>query len=311
MEPLITRIRPTKFSEIIGCNTNKKSFLSLIKKNDCGTFLLSGERGLGKTSFSKLMGKKICRKYKSPNESIIEINVSDKNGVDNARAIIEECKIGSFFNSTVYILNEFHEATKNFQDAILDLFEHPPENTFFILCTTQPEKLDKAVLSRCTRYLFNPLTKNDFIELIEATRKEIDVNENLIDKIYSASFGIPREALSIIESISPLNEKESIEFIDNYSIDLSENSDIKELNKELMKMKSLDLALEILKRINAKPEDIRNSILNYFFAVMIKPFRNKEETRLKAALCIESFKENVFYSGKAGLALAIFNYYSD
>ena len=124
MEPLITRIRPKKFSELFGCDLNKKTFLSHIKEVDCGTFLLSGGRGQGKSTFSRLMAKKICKKYKSPETSIIEINISDKTGVDYAREIIEDCSRGSFFNSTVYILNEFHEATKNFQDAILDLFEH-------------------------------------------------------------------------------------------------------------------------------------------------------------------------------------------
>ena len=313
MQNLMTRIRPQKFSELIGCDINKKSFLNHIKKVDGATYLLSGERGTGKSSFSWLMANKICKKYDSPKEAVQEINISDKTGVDYAREIIEECNRGSFFSCSVYILNEFHEATKNFQDAILDIFENQPKNTFFILCTTKPDKLDKAVLSRCTRYVFEELNKENYLKFIENVKKEIDVNEELLDLIFEASCGIPREILSIIEGISPLKKEEAIEFIKNYRIDLSEDSTIKELNQELMKLSSIDKALSLMDSIKAKPEDIRNSILGYFTRVLIKPFgssKQKEESRLHASVVIECFKENVFYSGKAGLALAIYNCYN-
>lgn len=310
----MTRLRPKSFSEVFGCETNKKSFISHIKSVDGATYLLSGQRGLGKTTFSRLMAKKICKKYKSPFESVVEINISDKTGVDNARDIIDECSKGSFFNSTVYILNEFHEATKNFQDAILDLFEHPPKNTFFIICTTEPEKIIKAVLSRCTRYTFYPLKKKDFLEFIKDVQKKenIEIDEKLYDKIFEASFGTPREILSIVESISPLSYDESLEFISNYSVSDAENKeDIKSFNQELFKRGSIDNALSILKDLEYPPETIRRSVLSYFYAIITKPFKDKEQARLKAALCIEAFKGNVYDSGKAGLALAVYEYYSE
>lgn len=314
MENLMTRIRPSSFSEMIGCEMNKKSFLNHIKNVDGATYLLSGDRGSGKTSFARLMAKKICKKYKSPTDSIVEVDTAVHNKVDNAREIIDELKIGSFFNSTVYIFDEFHEATKKFQDDFLKTFENPPKNTFFILCTTEPEKISKASLSRCTRYLFSSLNKKDFKEFISNVQEKesVEIDEELHNKIFDASMGIPREVLSIIESIIPLNNKESIKFIENYQINSADdNEDIISLNMELLKMKSLDKCLEILKGLNSPPETVRRSVLNYFYSVITKPFGNKEETRLKAAFAIQAFKGNVYDSGKAGLALAIYEYFSE
>ena len=310
---LMTKLRPNKFSELFGCDLNKKVFLSHIKKVDGATYLLSGSRGTGKSTFANLMAKKICNKYESPIESVVEINISDKTGVETARSIIDDCKMGSFFNSTIYILNEFHEATKNFQDAVLDIFENHPKNTFFIICTTEPQKIKEAALSRCTRLKFSPLSKGDSDKFINWVKEKesVEFDEILNEKIYEASFGTPREILSIIESISKLNTEESIEFIENYKIDLSKDSNMKEFNQEIFKRSSMDKALDLMNKIQGKPEDIRQGVLNYLCTILIKPFRDKETARLKASLGIECFKENVFYSGKAGLALAIYNYYSE
>jgi len=93
----------------------------------------------------------------------------------------------------------------------------------------------------------------------------------------------------------------------------SDNVEIKDLVSELMNQSSMDKAFELLDSIKEAPESIRMAIISYFYRIMVKPFGNekkKEEMRLRASLILEVFKETVIYSGKPGLALSIYNYYS-
>jgi len=315
-ETLKTKYRPKSFSDMVGNDTNRKSFISHIKKVDADTFLLSGSRGCGKTSFSELMANFIIKKYKGNSLCLKEINVSVENGVNDARAIVAECSFSSTFHAcSVYILNEVQRATKDWQEAMLEILEKVPQNTFFILCTTQPEKLDKAVLSRCTRYKFKELQEKEFLEFISdiCEKEDINIDSQIKTKIFKSSFGIPREALSILGSIKNLKGDEISDYIESYEIETSEVPKIKDLVSELMNQSSMDKAFELLDSIKESPESIRIAIINYFYRIMVKPFGNekkKEEMRLRASLILEVFKETVIYSGKPGLALSIYNYYS-
>lgn len=309
------KYRPTKFIDMKGVDANRKSFMSIIKSTDSDSFLLFGPRGTGKTTFSEIMANTIVKKYNANKMAIKRINVSNETGVDFARGIIEECQYSSMHKCSVYILNEIQMASVSWQNAMLELIEKPPKNTFFILCTTQEEKLDKAVLSRCTKLKFLPLSEEKTIEFInEITDKEdFELSDFQKKEIYKSCFGIPRECLSILGAIKKLKNEEIDEYIKSYRVIDSDEKAIKDLTSELIKRSSMDSAFEILDSIKDNPETIRMAIINYFYRIMVKPYGNKqmkEESRLKASLILDCFKDSVIYSGKAGLALSIYNYYS-
>lgn len=307
--------RPTKFMDMKGCDASRKSFMSILKNTDSESFILTGPRGTGKTTFSRLMAKSIIKKYNANPNAIKEINVSNETGVDFARGIIDGCSYISFHGCSVYILNEVQMASTQWQNAMLDILEKPPEKTFFILCTTQENKLDKAVLSRCTKFVFKPLNKKDCFSLIEDIQEKEDfvLEEDQKDEIFRASFGIPREILNILGVIKNLSQEEIHDYIRNYTVQDEETEEIKNLTKELISMSSMEKALNILDSLQDNPETIRLSVLNYFYRIMIKPYgseKQKKDSRLKASIIIDCFKDSVIYTGKAGLALAIYNYYS-
>jgi len=313
-ESMKIKYRPKTFSELFGNETNRKSFISHIKKVDADTFLLSGSSGTGKTTFSKLMSSFIVKKYGGNSLSIKEINVSDKTGVEFAREIVEECSYSPMYGCAIYILNEVHKASDSWQNCLLDLFEHPPENTFFVLCTTEPEKLKPAIVKRATKYKFKELSKEHSISLINDTceKENIEIDEKTIEKVYQVSAGCPRDIMSILEAIRNLKPDQINEYLEDF-VSGSDNVEIKDLVSELMNQSSMDKAFELLDSIKEAPESIRMAIISYFYRIMVKPFGNekkKEEMRLRASLILEVFKETVIYSGKPGLALSIYNYYS-
>lgn len=313
-ESIKNKYRPKKFGEMLGCETNRKSFVSILKTTDSESFILEGPRGTGKTTFSKLMADAIVKKYDASKAAIKEINVSNETGVDFARAIIEECSYSPFHKCSVYILNEIQMASTSYQNAMLDILEKPPKNTFFILCTTQAEKLDKAVLSRCTKFKFNPLSKEKMLEFIDSIseQEEITLTSSQKDDIFESSFGIPREALNIIGALKRLKEDEITAYIKNYKIINEDSKEIKDLINELKNRKSMDDALAILDSVKMEPESIRYAIINYFYRILVKPYGNekmKKELRETSILLINSFQDTVIHSGKAGLALNIFTYY--
>src|SRR5690606_15380302 len=99
--------------------------------------------------------------------SIREINSANNRGIETARQIIDQMRFMPAGGSTlVYIIDELHMATKDWQNAMLKPLEDTPAHVFFFLCTTNPEKLIAPLKSRCLEVKFNSLDEKEMYILL-------------------------------------------------------------------------------------------------------------------------------------------------
>ena len=217
-QALYRKLRPQRFEDVIGQDHITKTLKNQISTGRINhAYLFCGTRGTGKTSTAKIFARAInCESEDKPcNEctvcksilhgtgmNVVEVDAASNNSVDNIRDIIDSVKYppteGKY---KVYIIDEVHMLSTAAFNAFLKTLEEPPEYVVFILATTDPQKLPVTVLSRCQRFDFHRITKNDMKKVIsEYMESENKVVESqAIEYIAEVSDGAMRDALSILD----------------------------------------------------------------------------------------------------------------
>lgn len=296
------RYRPRNFDEVIGNEEAVFILKSQLKKNNkerSHTYLFFGGHGCGKTTLANVMANKCDCKH------IITINTADDRGIETARSIIENSK-NKFIDgkNKCFILDECHKTNDVFQNALLKVLEEPPDFVYFMLCTTNPEKLLFTVKSRCTRVNLKvvkerPL-KRHLKNVCEKENKDVDID--VISEIVRVSNGHVRDSLKLLEAIFDIEDKEIIyKIINNYNVE--EQKKVIELCRKLLNGNWKDVRL-ILKGLTDDVEKIRWAVLGYMSSVILSDNENNSK---KAALVIEYFKKPFYDSKKAGLYQACYN----
>ena len=204
--PLHIDKRPKDFDEFVGNKATVTSLKSLIAREDRPHVLLfHGPSGCGKTTLARIFAGKLGCDAKS----IIEINTSDERGIATARNILDKMRykaIGS--DVRIYILDEVHSTTKDFQNAMLKGLEDTPPHVYFILCTTNPQGLLVTVRNRCTTL---PVVKLSEKRLMYLLRKFTDKDGAFLKVIANYAEGCPRQALIILDQIIDIDDDNILE----------------------------------------------------------------------------------------------------
>lgn len=218
-QALYRRLRPKRFEDVIGQEHIIRTLKNQIETGRINhAYLFCGTRGTGKTSTAKIFARAIncngegvrpcneCQVCKSildnTSMNVVEVDAASNNSVDNIRDIIDSVKYppteGKY---KVYIIDEVHMLSVSAFNAFLKTLEEPPEYVVFILATTDPQKLPVTVLSRCQRFDFHRITKEDMSkvlsEYMESEGKEVE--SDAIEYISEVSDGAMRDALSILD----------------------------------------------------------------------------------------------------------------
>ena len=177
---LYRKLRPQSFEEVIGQEHLITTLKNQIKNNRINhAYLFCGTRGTGKTSTAKIFARAIncigegdkpcnecsvCRNISEGRSlNVVEIDAASNNGVDNIRDIVEEVKYppteGRY---KVYIIDEVHMLSTGAFNALLKTLEEPPAHVVFILATTDPQKLPVTILSRCQRFDFHRISRQEW-----------------------------------------------------------------------------------------------------------------------------------------------------
>ena len=227
---LARKYRPNDFGELIGQETLVKTFQNSLNKGRLAhAFLLTGIRGVGKTTTARIIAKAlncindgtnkeptfdICNKC-SPCLSInkgnyldvIEVDAASRTGVDGIREIIDSVMYSPNDGQyKVYIIDEVHMLSNAAFNALLKTLEEPPERVKFIFATTEIVKIPATIISRCQRF---DLQRVDIDTLINHLQKICDL-ENIVyerDAIFQickASEGSVRDALSLLDQAASL-----------------------------------------------------------------------------------------------------------
>ena len=171
---LALKYRPKKFKDLIGQDIMVKTITNSIKLNRLpNAYLLTGIRGIGKTTTARLIAKSInCNKNfikgekcdsgefchceeisNSKHLDILEMDAASRTGIDDVRELIESSK----YNPTsakykIIILDEVHMLSKQAFNGLLKTLEEPPSHLKFIFATTEIKKIPVTIISRCQRF---------------------------------------------------------------------------------------------------------------------------------------------------------------
>ena len=222
---LARKYRPQRFDELIGQDAMVTTLGNAIERGRIAhAFLLTGVRGVGKTSTARLIAKAlncigpdgsggptiapcgICEPCVAIAEGryidVIEMDAASHTGVDNVREIIEAVRYSSVSaRYKIYIIDEVHMLSKGAFNALLKTLEEPPEHVKFIFATTEVGKVPVTVLSRCQRFDLRripaELLAAHFARVAE--KEGVAVDEEAVQVIARAAEGSARDGLSILD----------------------------------------------------------------------------------------------------------------
>lgn len=134
---------------------------------------------VGKTTSARIFANKINEGQGVP----IEVDAASNNGVEQIRVIIDDAKFKPLDSKyKIYILDECHMLSQGAWNAMLKLLEEPPKTTIFLLCTTDPQKIPKTILSRVQRYDFNKISFEGIVNRLKWIIEQ--ENESIFQKVY-------------------------------------------------------------------------------------------------------------------------------
>lgn len=240
-------------------------------------YLLTGPRGVGKTSVARIMAHEINKlPYNEENVSldIIEIDAASNNGVDDIRNLREKVQIAPVSaGKKVYIIDEVHMLSKAAFNALLKTLEEPPEHVVFILATTNVEKIPATILSRTQRFSFRPINLVDVATHLRhiSDQEKIKITDDALELIARRGEGSFRDSISLLDQISSLSgaENEITKNAIEDTLGLASSEMIDEIVDSIEKRN--------IKAITATLDDVFNNgiDINIFVLQLIEALRDK------------------------------------
>ena len=285
--------RPKTWREVVG---NKDTVAYLQSKvddpNRPHAYLFAGASGCGKTTLARIFAQELgCE-----GSDFSEVDVAHYRGIDYIREIRQTMNLAPMMGTCrVWLMDEVQKMTGDAQNAFLKALEDTPAHVYFMLATTDPQKLIKPLLNRCTPCSITKLTDDELSRLILRTHKRTagkNIDSEILSQICTFAEGTPRTALVLLEKHLS-NPEAPIEAI------TADSKEIIDLCRALLKKQSWNVVKKVLAELKGKePEDIRRAVLGYAAAVMLKA------DDAQALVILDVFKDPFYNSGWPGVVWA-------
>ena len=290
--------RPQTFKDVVGQQFAVSQLKAMGRaKQVPHALMFTGPSGCGKTTLARLL----ARSLKCDKVDLAELNAANSRGIDMVREIEGTAPLSPLVGDVrVWIIDEVHQLTTAAQDAFLKLLEEPPRHVYFFLATTDPQKLKRTIVTRCTEVKVHSLSLAALGEVVTRARPQGAVlGEDVEGRIAEMADGSARKALVLLQQVAHLPPDDQL--------DTLAKSDVKaqtiDLCRALMNPRSNWAAVApLVKAIDDEPESVRRMVLGYYATVALGGGKQAR----RAVTVIEAFMDNFYDSGRAGLVQACY-----
>ena len=217
---LARKWRPKTFADLVGQEHVVKALRNALDEGRLHhAYLLTGTRGVGKTTIARILAKSLncenavhgepCGQCESCTQidsgryvDLLEIDAASNTGIDNIREVLENAQYAPTAGKyKVYIIDEVHMLSKSAFNAMLKTLEEPPEHVKFILATTDPHKVPITVLSRCLQFVLRNMTTQQVAEHLAHVLdcENVPYQPQALQLLGRAAAGSMRDALSLLD----------------------------------------------------------------------------------------------------------------
>lgn len=298
---LYRKHRPRKLEAVIGQPAAVAQLARFLKRaNVPHALLYTGPSGCGKTTLARIVARAVGTKSK---RDLKELNCADFRGVDMVRDIRSKVNLQGFSGGArTWIIDEAHMLTKDAQNAFLKLLEDPPTHAYFALATTDPSKLLPTVRNRTTVITVRSIPHAALEAHVKSVAKAegTKLSSEVLEQIATVADGSARKALVLLEQVIGLDDEEQ-------QLAAIEAGDVAKASIDLCRALIDPRAqwpnvAKLLKSIDEEPEKVRRAVLGYATSVLL----GCGKLAPRAALVISAFGDNVYDSGRGGLANAAY-----
>jgi DNA polymerase III subunit gamma/tau len=222
---LALKYRPAVWADVSGQKHVTAVLYRMARRGTLpSALLLAGSMGCGKTSTARILGAALnceaenqsadvwpcgscpsCKAVAAGNSlDVIEVDAASNGGIDAIRQLQELARYGSPGRWKVVLLDEAHAMSRDGFNALLKMLEEPPENTLFVLLTTEPGKIMATVASRCMTFTFRRLPPAAIIARLEhiCGLEDIRAEPALLAEIASRADGGMRDAVMLLDQVT-------------------------------------------------------------------------------------------------------------
>jgi len=230
---LDTTYRPRKYGDVLGQESSVRVLRQLLKegKGYHQSYVFCGQHGSGKTTMGRILARALlcsapvdgepCDSCESclailqgkQHECFTELDAATKSTKEDMLKITEDIQYSSFSGKRrIYLFDESHRLSKSALDAVLKPMEDCIPGTqdkqlICIFCTTEPEKMQSTIFSRCApAFVIKAVTPEGIADRLAwvCAQEGIAYEHDALVTIAEVTECHIRDALKTLEGVSVL-----------------------------------------------------------------------------------------------------------